>query len=282
MRILIPLAVAAVAAFAGPAAAQRQFGDERAFDRAHAAKFKVGLSVSGVLRNAMVVDEGKMGMNGWTAAPTVKEPVCGCDMKADGTLSDPTRCEALRGVADEDMAVVAPLPLINFENVVSRLACFQRGLPACMRGGVTVGGMSCCSTHDDGARAVFNDPTFYSIAPKPLVDRLAGLVPGNAAPGSPVMCGIAIDKEAGVFSTPRSMDGMMARMMIYASERYGAFTGATPDVLSRIELANPPGRFEILRERASRLRFRAQSAVMTKYLRANPPSEGMRSLGATE
>ncbi|WP_216075147.1 hypothetical protein, partial [Acinetobacter baumannii] len=78
-----------------------------------------------------------------------------------------------------------------------------------------------CDMADRDFVSARNDPTLYALAPKPLADRLRGLVPGRAAAGSPEFCGVAIDAERGVFSVPAALNGLFARAALVAGERYG-------------------------------------------------------------
>lgn len=276
------LAVLAPLAWSSPSLAQKVFNDDRSFDRVHASQFGTISSVLGVMTRAMFFDAAVEVPAGVKRPASVKDPVCGCEFKENGSLAEPTRCEAMRGIANEDMAVVSTVRLMPVDEIVSHLMCFRSGLKSCEVGGVTVGGISCCMAKEDGVRAVARDPNFHIVAPLVLAQKLEGLRPGRAAPGSPQMCGFAYDVANGVFSVPSRFDGMLARMYVYANQRYGSQTPATLDVLGKISEANPPSRFELARERYVRHQIKASSEVMTPYIKSTRPSVGLRSIGVKE
>lgn len=273
------VALWALAAMPGSASAQKLFNDDRSFDKSHALKFASAISPLGVMTRAMFFDAAAPSPSGARRPASVKEPACGCEFKEDGSLLEPTRCEAMRGVADESKAVVSTIVLMPIEDVVSHMMCFRSGLKACESGGVTVGGISCCLAQERGVPSAARDPNFHLVAPLVLVEKLAGMKPGRAAAGSPTMCGFSYDSAAGVFSVPERFDGLLARMYIYANQRYGAQTPATLDVLKKISETRPPTAFELARERYIRFQYRAPSDVMQPYVRATRPSYGLQSLG---
>lgn len=212
--------------------------------------------------------------------PLPRDPSCGCTFTSTGRLTDPTHCVGMQGVGDEALAREAPLLVIDPKLLAAPLACFRKG--SCDIDGVEFGGVTCCTRQDSAFSSAMRDTHFYVLAPQPLVDATAGLTPGAASPGSPEVCGFAIDRGRGVFSIPSRLDGAVSRAWLYAASHYGTRPPAPLAALAALSSRSPADRFEVARERLTRARFNAPMSTLDGVLRTVPVSVGLRQLGVPE
>ena len=267
------------------------YDDERSFDKDWARRFYL-YDLAGFLAQAATADlldsiptpeavnraaaEGRPGEFG----PLPRDPSCGCAFTATGRLADPTHCEGMRGVGDEAAARERPLLVVDPRLVAAPLACYRKG--SCEIDGVEFGGVTCCTRQDGSFAGAMRDSHFYVLAPQPLVEATAGLSPGAATPGSPELCGFAIDRERGVFSLPSRLNGAVARAWLYAAKHYGTRPPATLAALAALSSQSPADRFEVARERLTRARFNAPMTTLDGVLKGVPVSAGLRQLGVSE
>lgn len=292
----------------GPVAPPSQvFDDDRSFDKGWASKFAFG-DVTDFLVESSTADSrntfwdprnhdsqeterqpspsGTVAPSDAQASRTIdtkslpRDPACGCPYTGNGHLADPTHCDAMRGDVNESDARVVAVPVVDPRAVAAPLACFRRG--HCQIDGVEFGGITCCSRDERGYLSAMRDPHLYILAPLPLSKQIEGMVPGRAAEGSPRVCGFAIDRAAGVFSLPSSLNGVTARAWLYAAQHYGTRPPWAIATLVDISSTSPASRFEVARERLGRVRFSAPMSTLDGALRSTPISKGLQSLGVRE
>lgn len=256
--------------------ARPRFDDSRAFKRETAARFTSLPSVRAIMIQAVASQEA---LPGTATGPGMVDSFCGCGFDRTGRLTQPTSCAAMRGIDDENMGVVDVVRLVDPEAIARHLACFREGSNRCVRDGLRIGGVSCCEMADRDFASSLKDPSLYMLAPKPLADRLRGLVPGRATAGSPELCGVAIDESRGVFSAPARLNGALARAALVASERYGAELPLPAVDLQSLAHSIPPTRADVGVERFVRFRFGVAQRLMDRYLASVALSDDQRRIG---
>ncbi|MBY0360663.1 MAG: hypothetical protein K2X45_02050 [Phreatobacter sp.] len=255
---------------------QNRFDESRAFKRDIAARFT---SMPNLVTTMLLAIGAQEAVPGTQTGPGMVDAFCGCSFDRGGRLTQPTVCAAMRGIDDEAQARMDHVRLVDVEAIARNLACFREGSNRCVRDGLRLGGVRCCEMSDKDFVSALKDPALYLLAPKPLADRLRGLVPGRASPGSPEMCGVAIDADRGVYSVPPRLNGALARAALLSSERYGAELPLPVIDLMALAQATPPTRGEIAIERLVRSRYGVAARIMDRYLATVPLSDEQKRIG---